>query len=86
MLRMYMSEQMGFEIRKGWEPFEDFLRAIVDAVVEVKDAVSGRMGYQDVDVGWDSGIIAALAVGDAIAHEHRDSIEFQSINFDAGVA
>ena len=83
---MDMSEQMGFEIRKGWEPFKDFLGAIVDAVVEIKDSIARRMGDQDVGVGGDSGIVAALAVGDAIAHEHRNTIELQAINLNSGVA
>ena len=83
---MDMSKQMGFEIRKGWEPFEDFLRAIVDAVVEVKDAVSGRMGDKNVGVGGDSDIIVALAVGNTIPHKQRHPVEFDAIYFDAGVA
>lgn len=86
MLGMDMSEQMGFEIRKGWEPFKDFLGAIVEAVVEIKDSIARRMGNQDVGVGGDSGIVAALAVGDAIAHEHRNTIELQAINLNSGVA
>lgn len=86
MLSMDMSEKMSFEIIKSWESFEDFLRAIVDAVVKVEDAISRGMGYQYVCVGGNSGIVAALAVGYAIAHEQRDTVEFNTIYFDAGVA
>ena len=31
-------------------------------------------------------IVETLTVGDAIAHEHWDTIEFQSVNLDAGFA
>lgn len=86
MLGMDMSEEMGFEIRKGWKPFKDFLRAIVDTVFEIKDSIGRRMCDQNVGIFGDTCIVAALAVGYAIAHEHRDSIEFQSVNFNAGVA
>ena len=86
MLGMDMSEKMGFEIRKGWKPFKDFLRPIVDAVIEIKDSIGRRMGDQDVGVGGDSDIVAALAVGYAIAHEHGDAVELQAINLNSGVA
>lgn len=86
MLGMDMSEEMGFEIRKGWKSFKYFLRAIVDTVIEIKDSIGRRMGEQNVGIFRNTCIVAALAVGDAIAHEHRDSIEFQSVDLDAGVA
>ena len=44
------------------------------------------MSYQYVGVGGDSGIVAALAVGDAIAHKHRNAVELNAIYFDTGVA
>lgn len=44
------------------------------------------MCNQDVGVGGDSGIVAALAVGDAIAHKHRNAVELNAIYFDTGVA
>ena len=44
-LGMDMSEKMGFEIRKGWKSFKDFLGSIVDAVVKIKNAVSRTMSY-----------------------------------------
>lgn len=86
MLGMNMSEEMGFEIRKGCKSFKYFLRAKVDTVIEIKDSIGRRMGDQNVGIFGDAGIVAALAIGDAIAHEHRDSIEFQSVDLDAGVA
>ena len=86
MLGMDMSEQMGFEIMERGKPFKNFLGAIVDAIIEIKDSIGGRMGDQDVGVGWDSDIVAALAVGYAIAHEHRDSVELQAFNLNPGIA
>lgn len=85
MLGMDMSEEMGFEIMKGWKPFKDFLRAIVDTVIEIKDSIGWGMGDQNVGIFRDTCIVVALAIGYAIAHEHRDTIEFQSVNLDAGV-
>lgn len=31
-------------------------------------------------------VSVALAVGDAMAHKHRNAVEFQTVNFDAGIA
>lgn len=86
MLGMDMSEEMGFEIRKGWKSFKNFFRSIVDAVIEIKNSVCWRMGDKNDGIFGDTGIVATLAIGYAIAHEHRDSVEFQSVNLDAGVA
>ena len=86
MLGMDMSEEMDFEIRKGWKSFKYFLRTIVDAVIEIKYSVCRRMCNKDVGILRNKCIIAALAVGNTVAHEHRDTIEFQSVNLDAGVA
>lgn len=44
------------------------------------------MRNQDVGIIRDSGIVAALSVGDAIAHKHRNTVELIAIYFDAGVA
>lgn len=44
------------------------------------------MSYQDIGVGGDSVIVAALAVGYAIAHEHRDTVELQTLNLNSGIA
>lgn len=61
MLGMNMTEEMGFQI-KCRQPIKDFFRTIVDVVVEVKDSVCRRVGNQNVGVGWDFCIIAALTV------------------------
>ena len=86
MLGMDMSEKMGFEIMDRWKPFKDFFRAIIDAVIEIKYSVCRRMCNKNVGILRNKCIIAALAVGYAVAHEHRNTIEFQSVNLDAGVA
>ena len=64
---MDVSEKMGFEIMECGESFKDFLRAIVDIIVEIKYSVSRTMGYQDVCICGDSGIVTALAIGYTIA-------------------
>lgn len=86
MLSVDMTEKMGFEIRNGWESMKDFFRAIVDTVIEIKDSIGRRMCDKNVGIFRNTCKVAALAVGNAIAHEHRDTIEFQSVNLDAGVA
>lgn len=63
-----------------------FFRTVVNAIVKVKDAISRRVCYQHIRVVGDIGIITALAFCYTIAHEHRDTIEFQSVNLDARVA
>ena len=86
MLGMDMSEKMGFKIMEHGKTLKDLLRTIVDSVIEIEDSIGRRMGDKNVGIFGDTGIVTVLAVCYAIAHEHRDSIEFQSINFDAGVA
>lgn len=44
------------------------------------------MSNQDVGVCRDAGEVAALPIGDAIAHEHGDAVEFQPVDLNAGVA
>ena len=85
-LGMDMSEKMGFEIMDRWKPFKDFFRAIIDAVIEIKYSVCRRMCNKNGGILRNTCKVATLAVGDAIAHEHRDSIKFQSVDLDAGVA
>lgn len=75
-----MSENMGLEIMKGWKSFKDFLRTIVDTVVEVKDSAGRRMGDKNISISGYIGIVAALAVGHAITQEHRDAVKFQTVN------
>lgn len=82
---MDMSEEMGFEIMERRESFKDFLRAILDAIIEIKDSIGRRMGDQDVGVIGDLVIVAALVFGYAISHKHGYAVEFQSVNLYAGV-
>lgn len=86
MLSMDMSEKMGFKISKVWKPFKDFLRAIVDAVIEIKNSIGWRMGDQNFGIFGDTSIVAALTVGYAIFKKHRHAIELHSLNLYAGVA
>lgn len=85
MLGMDMSEEMDFEIMERRESFKDFLRAIVDTVIAIKDPIGWRMGDKNVGIFGDTGIIAALTVSYTVAGKHRNTIEFQSVNLDAGV-
>lgn len=82
---MDMSEKVSFEIMKGWDSFKDFFRSIIDAIIKIKDSVCRRMGYQDIRICWDTSIVATLTVGYAIAHEHRDTVELQTLNLNSGV-
>ncbi len=65
---------------------QQFLRTVVDVVVEVKNTVSGRVCYQYIRIFWDTHIIAAVSIRNIILHKHRNTIEFQSVYLDAGVA
>lgn len=85
MLGMDMSEEMGFEIMERRESFKDSLRAIVDTVIAIKDPIGWRMGDKNVGIFGDTGIIAALTVSYTVAGKHRNTIEFKSVNLDAGV-
>ncbi len=85
MFGMDMSEKMRFEIVERGKIFEKFLRAILDAIIEIKDAICRRMSNQDVGVVGDLVIVAALAFGYAISHKHGYAVEFQSVNLYAGV-
>ena len=44
------------------------------------------MGNQDIGVGWDVGIVAAMTVGNAVAHKHRHTVKLHPFNLNAGVA
>lgn len=83
---MDMSEEMCFEIMERLKFYEDFLRTIVDAIVEVKDSIGWRVCYQNIRVVGNIGKVAILAVSYAIFKKHRYAIEFQAVNLDAGVA
>lgn len=65
---------------------EKLLVAVVDVIIEIEDAVCGTVCYQHVSVGGDSGDVPLLAVGDAVVHEHRDSVEFNPSYFDTRIA
>ena len=63
-----------------------YLRAVVDVVIEVKDSVGRSVSNQNISVYRDFVIIEVLAVSHAITHKHRDTVEFQALNLDTGVA
>lgn len=65
---------------------EKLFRTIVDIVVKVEDAKWRRVGNENVRTVGDICIMLGLAAGYAVAHEHRDSIEFNSVNYYAGIA
>ena len=44
------------------------------------------MGNQHIHIIGNPGVVSSLTVGDAVAHEHRYSIELHSVNCDSGVA
>lgn len=77
------------EVEMGVD-FDDFGKelfvAVVYVVVEVEDAVGRTVGYQNIDVRGYFGDVTLLAVGDAVTHKHRYSVEFYAINFHCGVA
>lgn len=62
------------------------LVAIIDTIIKVEDSVGWIMCNQHISVFWDFGDVFRLAVGDAIAHKHCNSVEFYSINLDTRVA
>lgn len=44
------------------------------------------MGNQYIGIAGNFLIVAALAIGYAITHEHRNPVESQTLNLDAGIA
>ena len=80
-----MAEEVQLELDLR-HSLKQFLGTVMDIVVKVKNAIWRGMGYQDIDIRRDVGIIARLSVSDAIAHEHWDAIELHSIDGHAGVA
>lgn len=62
------------------------LRAVIDIVVKIKDAERRRVGDENVRIIRDIGIMLGLAAGYAVAHEHRNAIKFNSVNYYAGIA
>lgn len=84
-LGMYMPEKMqsGLDCRYATE---EFFRAVIDVIVKIKDAQWRSMGNKDICIFWDIGIMSGLAVSDAVAHKHRDTIEFHVVYFHPGIA
>ena len=63
-----------------------FFRAVIDIVVKIKDAQWRRVGNENVRTVGDICIMLGLAAGYAVAHEHRNAIKFNSVNYYAGIA
>lgn len=85
MLRVYMSEKMqpGTYCRNA---AKKLLRAVIDIVVKVEDAQWWRVCNENVRIVGDICIMFGLAAGYAVAHEHRNTIKFNSVNYYAGIA
>ena len=65
---------------------EKLFRTIVDIVVKVEDAERRCVGDENIRVFRNICIMLGLAVRDAVAHEHWDTIEFHTVNFHSGIA
>lgn len=65
---------------------EKLFRTIVDIVVKIEDAQWRRVGNENVRIVGDICIMLGLAAGYAVAHEHRNAIKFNSVNYYAGIA
>ena len=57
-----------------------------DIVVKVEDAERRCVGDENIRVFRNICIMLGLAVRDAVAHEHWDTIEFHTVNFHSGIA
>ena len=80
MLRMYMSEKMQPGLDCCYAA-EKFFRTVMDIVVKVEDAERRCVGDENIRVFRNICIMLGLAVRDAVAHEHWDTIEFHTVNF-----
>ena len=58
----------------------------MDIVVKIEDAERRCMGNENIRIFGNICIMSGLAVGYAIAHEHRDTIKFHIIYFHSGIA
>ncbi len=85
MLRMYMSEKMQPGLDCCYAA-EKFFRTVMDIVVKVEDAERRCVGNENVRVIGDICIMFGLPVTSAVAHEHRNAIEFQTFDFYTGIA
>ena len=85
MLGVDMSEKMqpGTYCRNA---AKKLLRTIVDIVVKVEDAQWWRVCNENVRIVGDICIMFGLAAGYAVAHEHRNTIKFNPVNYYAGIA
>ena len=85
MLGVDVSKEM--KMRVNFHYFGKYLLiSIIDAVIEVEDAVSRTMCNQHISVRWNPGDAFRLAVCYTITHEHGYAIESHSVNLHAGVA
>ena len=85
MLRMYMSEKMqsGLDCRYA---SKEFFRAVMDIVVKVEDAERRCVGDENIRTIGNICIMFGLTVGNAVAHEHRNAIEFHFVNLHSRIA
>ena len=82
---MYMSEKMQPGLDCCYAA-EKFFRTVIDIVVKVEDAQWWRVCNENVRIVGDICIMFGLAAGYAVAHEHRNTIKFNSVNYYAGIA
>ena len=85
MLSVDMSEKMQSGLDDCYTT-KKFFRAVIDIVVKIEDAERRRMGNENVRIFRNICIMLGLAVRDAVAHEHWDTIEFHTVNFHSGIA
>ena len=85
MLRVYMSEKMQPGLDCCYAA-EKFFRTVMDIVVKVEDAERRCVGDENIRVFRNICIMLGLAVRDAVAHEHWDTIEFHTADFHTGIA
>ena len=85
MLSVDMSEKMQSGLDDCYTT-KEFFRAVIDIVVKIEDAERRRMGNENVRIIRDICIMFDLAVTNAVAHEHRNAIEFQAFDFYTGIA
>ena len=82
---VYMPEKMQPRLDCRYAS-EEFFRTVIDVVVKVEDAGRGCMGNENVSIIGDICIMFGLAATNAVAHEHRNAIEFQTFDFYTGIA
>ena len=82
---VYMPEKMqsGLDNRNT---AKEFFRTVIDVAVKVEDAERGCMGNENVSIIGNICIMSGLAATNAVAHEHRNAIEFHTFDFHTGIA